>query len=129
MDTRLSIRTLGLQVGDAHMIRNAGGIVTADSLRSLLVSHILLGTEEVMIINHTDCGLLNHTDAEIHERVRQNAGIGVDPLPPFYCFTNLDENVRRQMESLCSHSWLPKKVTIRGFVYEVETGRLREIES
>ncbi len=128
MDTRLSIQTLGLKVGDAHIIRNAGGLVTEDSLRSLLISHHLLGTEEVMIINHTDCGLLNHTEAEILERVSKSAGTEAISPARFHAFTDLDANVREQMEKLFAHPWLPQEVTIRGFVYDVQTGRLREVE-
>src|SRR5215813_7938623 len=100
MDTRLAFRTLGLKVGDAHIIRNAGGIVTEDSLRSLLVSHYLLGTEEFMIINHTDCGLMKTTDEALAATIKQRAGTDALGPPFFYAFRNVDENVRQQLQKL-----------------------------
>src|SRR5499425_3595381 len=93
MDTRLSIRTLGLKTGDAHVIRNAGGIVTDDSLRSLLVSHYLLGTEEFMIINHTDCGLMHTSEQALRERIQTASGTAAIAPAFFYAFQNIDENV------------------------------------
>jgi carbonic anhydrase len=128
MDTRLSIRTLGLQTGDAHIIRNAGGIVTEDALRSLVVSHHLLGTEEIMVINHTDCGLMQATEQELRTRIQNRAGTAAVSPAFFYAFHNIDENVRHQLEKLNTHPWIPKTVVIRGFVYDVTTGKLREIK-
>jgi carbonic anhydrase len=127
MDTRLSIRTLGLHTGDAHIIRNAGGIVTDDSLRSLLVSHHLLGTEEFMIINHTDCGLMQATEEELRTRIQNRAGTAAIAPAFFYAFQNIDENVRNQLQKLRTHPWIPKEVVARGFVYDVASGRLREV--
>src|SRR5579862_4091488 len=127
MDTRLSIRTLGLKTGDAHIIRNAGGIVTDDSLRSLLVSHYLLGTEEFMVINHTDCGLMRSTEQDLRARIEKCTGTTATAPARFYTFQDLDENVRHQLQKLRAHPWIPKKVALRGFVYDVVTGRLREI--
>lgn len=131
MDTRLSRSTLGLAEGDAHILRNAGGIVTEDALRSLLVSHHLLGTEEFMIINHTDCGLMGASEEEIRERIASRTGsrTGSEAAEPatFHAFTDLDQNVRRQMGKLRSHPWVPQEVPVRGFVYDVATGRLREV--
>src|SRR5580765_7019720 len=97
MDTRLSIRTLGLMIGDAHIIRNAGGIVTDDSLRSLLISHYLLGTEEFMVINHTDCGLMHTTEQDLRERIENSTGTAAIAPARFYAFQNIDENVRHQL--------------------------------
>jgi carbonic anhydrase len=128
MDTRLSIRTLGLQTGDAHIIRNAGGIVTEDALRSLVVSHHLLGTEEIMVINHTDCGLMQATEQELRTRIQNRAGTAAVSPAFFYAFQNIDENVRHQLEKLDTHPWIPKTVVVRGFVYDVTTGKLREIK-
>jgi carbonic anhydrase len=128
MDTRLSIRTLGLQTGDAHIIRNAGGIVTEDALRSLVVSHHLLGTEEIMVINHTDCGLMQATEQELRTRIQNRAGTAAVSPAFFYAFQNIDENVRHQLEKLNTHPWIPKTVVVRGFVYDVTTGKLREIK-
>jgi len=128
MDTRLSIRTLGLKTGDAHIIRNAGGIVTDDSLRSLLVSHYLLGTEEFMIINHTDCGLMHTTEQDLRTRIQNRTGTAAIAPAFFYAFQNIEENVRHQLQKLGTHPWIPEKVMVRGFVYDVTTGLLREIK-
>ena len=127
MDTRLSIRTLGLKTGDAHIIRNAGGIVTEDSLRSLVVSHYLLGTVEFMVINHTDCGLMQTSEEDLRRRIQNRAGTAAVAPAFFYAFQNIEENVRHQLQKLRTHPWVPKEVAVRGFVYDVASGRLREI--
>jgi carbonic anhydrase len=127
MDTRLSIRTLGLKTGDAHIIRNAGGIVTEDTLRSLVISHYLLDTKEFMVINHTDCGLMLASEQDLRNRIQNRAGTAAISPAFFYAFQNIDENVRHQLQKLRSHPWVPKEVIVRGFVYDVTTGRLREI--
>jgi carbonic anhydrase len=128
MDTRLSIRTLGLKTGDAHIIRNAGGIVTEDTLRSLVVSHYLLGTEEIMVINHTDCGLTQTSEQDLQSRIRSSAGTAAVAPAFFYAFQDVEENVRHQLQKLRSHPWISGRVTVRGFVYDVATGLLREIK-
>ncbi len=128
MDTRLSIRTLGLKTGDAHIIRNAGGIVTDDTLRSLLVSHYLLGTEEFMIINHTDCGLTNTSEQDLRTLIQNRTGTAAIAPAYFYAFQNIEENVHHQLQKLRTHPWVPKTVAVRGFVYDVTTGLLREIK-
>src|SRR5438105_3642073 len=112
MDTRLSIRTLGLKPGDAHIIRNAGGIVTDDSLRSLVISHYLLGTEEIMVINHTDCGLMHATEQELRTRIQNRAGTVAVAPAFFYAFQNLEENVEHQLQKLRSHPWIPKEIVV-----------------
>jgi carbonic anhydrase len=127
MDTRLSIRTLGLKTGDAHIIRNAGGIVTEDTLRSLVVSHYLLDTREFMVINHTDCGLMLTSEQDLRERIQNRTGTAAVSPAFFYAFKNIEENVRHQLEKLRTHPWVPKDVVVRGFVYDVASGRLREI--
>jgi len=129
MDTRFSIRTLGLKTGDAHIIRNAGGIVTDDALRSLVVSHHLLGTEEIMVINHTDCGLMQISEQDLRTTIQNRTG--TDAVAPafFYTFQNIEENVRHQMQKLRTHPWIADKVVVRGFVYDVATGLLREIKN
>src|ERR1700682_1061325 len=127
MDTRLSIRTLGLKTGDAHIIRNAGGIVTEDSLRSLVVSHYLLGTEEFMVINHTDCGLMQTTEQDLRTRIQNRAGTAAVAPAFFYSVSNIEENVPHPLQKLRTHPWIPKKVAVRGFVYDVSSGLLREI--
>jgi carbonic anhydrase len=128
MDTRLAIVTLGLRTGDAHIIRNAGGIVTDDSLRSLLVSHYLLGTEEFMIINHTDCGLMRTTEEDLRTRIQNAAGTAAIAPAFFYAFRDIEQNVRHQLQKLRTHPWIPKKVVARGFIYDVTSGLLREVK-
>jgi carbonic anhydrase len=128
MDTRLSIRTLGLRTGDAHIIRNAGGIVTEDALRSLVISHYLLGTEEIMVINHTDCGLMLSSEQDLRRRIEERTGTAAVSPAFFYTFQNVEENVRHQLQKLRTHPWIPESIAVRGFVYEVTSGRLREIK-
>lgn len=127
MDVRLSIRTLGLREGDAHIIRNAGGIVTDDTLRSLVVSHYLVGTAEFMVINHTDCGLMHTSEQRMRARIQNRTGTAAVAPASFYTFQNVEENVRHQLQKLRTHPWVPKTVAVRGFVYDVTRGRLREI--
>ena len=127
MDTRLGKLTLGLADGDAHILRNAGGIVTDDVIRSLVVSHFLLGTAECMIINHTDCGLMRQREDELRKLVVERAGAESEAPARFFAFDDLDENVRRQMQKLRVHPWVPRELPVRGFVYDVKTGRLREV--
>src|SRR5271154_5817067 len=110
MDTRLSIRTLGLKTGDAHVIRNAGGIVTEDTLRSLVVSHYLLGTEEIMVINHTDCGLMHTSEQDLRSRIQSRTGTDAVAPASFYTFQNIEENVRLQLQKLRAHPWIPESV-------------------
>lgn len=126
MDTRLSYRAMGLRPGDAHIIRNAGGIVTADALRSLLVSKYLLGTREIMIVNHTDCGLMKATEEEIQRRIEREAGVPASTPVTFHAFRDIAANVRQQMRSLMAHSWIGD-TAIRGFVFHVEDGHLQEV--
>jgi carbonic anhydrase len=128
MDTRLSIQTLGLKAADAHIIRNAGGIVTDDTLRSLVISHHLLGTEEFMVINHTDCGLMHTTEQDLRTRIQNRTGTAAVAPAFFYAFQNIEQNVREQIQKLRSHPWIPETVTVRGFVYDVSSGKLREIQ-
>jgi carbonic anhydrase len=129
MDTRLSILTLGLKTGDAHIIRNAGGIVTEDTLRSLVISHHLLGTEEIMVINHTDCGLMQASEHDLRTTIQNRTGTAAIAPAFFYAFQNIDENVRHQMQKLRTHPWIADKVVVRGFVYDVDSGLLREIKN
>jgi carbonic anhydrase len=127
MDTRLSIRTLGLQTGDAHIIRNAGGIVTEDSLRSLIISHHVLGTEEIMVINHTDCGLMQATEQEMRTAIENRTGIAEAVPTLFHAFKDVDENVRHQLRKLHAHPWIANQAVARGFVYDVASGLLHEV--
>ena len=128
MDARIDpAKALGLEEGDAHVIRNAGGIVTEDSLRSLVVSHYLLGTAEFMVINHTDCGLMQTSEEDLRRRIQNRAGTAALAPAFFYAFQNIEENVRHQLQKLRTHPWVPKEVAVRGFVYDVASGRLREV--
>ena len=128
MDARLTVeKVLGLNTGDAHVIRNAGGIFTEDALRSVLISHYLLGTRELMFIHHTDCGMLTFKDAELAEKLRQKCGTATVVPTAFHSFTNLEEDLREQMEKARAHPWVPKDMPIRGFIYDVKTGKLSEV--
>ncbi|HEY4978376.1 MAG TPA: carbonic anhydrase [Candidatus Acidoferrum sp.] len=128
MDTRLSIQTLGLKTADAHIIRNAGGIVTEDTLRSLIISHHLLGTEEIMVINHTDCGLMQASEEDLRTRIQNRTGTAAVSPAFFYAFQNIEENVRHQLQKLRTHPWIPARVVVRGFAYDVTSGLLREVK-
>ena len=127
MDTRITLAALGLRPQDAHFIRNAGGIVTDDALRSLIVSHYFLGTNEVMVINHTDCGLMKHNEADMHKHIEHEAGVAANLPVTFHAFSDVEKNVRQQVAKLRSHSWIREGLTIRGFVFDVKTGKLREV--
>jgi carbonic anhydrase len=125
MDARLTVEdALGLRTGDAHIIRNAGGLATDDAIRSLVLSQHLLGTEEVIVVEHTGCGMLTFEDEPVREQIAETTGETVDlPLRPF---ANLEANLRAQVERIRSHPWV-KDVPVSGLVYEVESGRLRQI--
>jgi carbonic anhydrase len=128
MDSRILFEhCLGLHPWDAHMIRNAGGIATDDALRSLIVSHHLLDTQEFIIINHTDCGLLRVREDELRSTLTRKMGADADEPKHFHAFDDLEENVRIQMQRVKSHPWIPKHIPVRGFVYDVKTGRLKEV--
>jgi carbonic anhydrase len=116
---------LGLGEGDAHVIRNAGGVVTDDEIRSLSISQRLLGTEEIMLIHHSDCGMLTFHDDDFRSQVQEDTGI--KPEWAAEAFDDLDEDVRQSVARIKASPFIPKKDKVRGFVYEVETGRLREV--
>jgi len=126
MDARLDpARALGLEVGDAHVIRNAGGVVTDDAIRSLAISQRLLGTKEIILIHHTDCGMLTFTDDEVKAQIEQDTGI----RPPFALesFKDVDADVRQSIARIAASPFVPDKSRVRGFVYDVKTGKLREV--
>jgi carbonic anhydrase len=126
MDARLDVVSLlGLEVGDAHIIRNAGGVVTDDEIRSLAISQRLLGTTEIVLVHHTDCGMLTFTDDEFKRQIQDDTGI--KPEWAAEAFSDLDEDVRQSIARVKSSPFLPNKDSVRGFVYEVESGRLREV--
>jgi carbonic anhydrase len=127
MDARLNVhKLLGLEDGDAHVIRNAGGVVTDDEIRSLAISQRLLGTTEIMLIHHTDCGMLTFTDDEFRGQVE--AETGVRPEWAAESFSDLEGDVRQSIARIQASPFIPNKDSIRGFVYEVESGRLREVQ-
>ncbi len=128
MDARLTVeQVLGLKTGDAHIIRNAGGIVTEDALRSLIISHHLLGTQEFMIINHTDCGMLTFKDDDLREKLQKETHTDTVAPTAFHSFEKLEVNVRQQIQKIKSHPWIPKHIPVRGFIYDVKTGKLNEV--
>ena len=125
MDARLiPTKVLGLQEGDAHVIRNAGGVVTDDAIRSLAISQRLLGTEEIVLIHHTDCGMLTFKDDDFKQSIQDETG--VKPAWAAEAFSDIDEDVRQSIARIKASPFIPRK-NVRGFVYEVETGKLREV--
>jgi len=127
MDARLNpYGALGLSEGDAHIIRNAGGVVTDDVVRSLAISQRLLGTQEIVLVHHTDCGMLTFRDDEVKAQIEADTGI----RPPFAleAFPDVDADVRQSVARIKASPFIPHKDSVRGFVYEVETGRLREVK-
>lgn len=126
MDARLNVYgMLGLTEGDAHVIRNAGGVVTDDEIRSLAISQRLLGTEEIVLIHHTGCGMLTFTDEEFRGAIEKDTGIR--PSWAAEAFPDLDADVRQSIARIKASPFIPHKDSVRGFVYDVETGRLREV--
>lgn len=128
MDARLMVdKVLGLKTGDAHIIRNAGGLITSDALRSLIISHHLLGTEEFIIINHTDCGMLTFKGDKLRTKLEKETGITSNVPRNFLSFTDVKTNVLQQIEKIREHPWIPQQIPVRGFVYNVKTGKLKEV--
>jgi carbonic anhydrase len=126
MDARLNVYgMLGLREGDAHVIRNAGGVITDDEIRSLAISQRLLGTREIVLIHHTDCGMLTFSDDELKQQIQED--VGVKPHFSMESFSDLEEDVRQSIARIKHSPFIPNKDSVRGFIYEVETGRLREV--
>jgi len=126
MDARLHVyELLGLSEGEAHVIRNAGGVATDDAIRSLVISQRLLGTKEIVLIHHTDCGMLTFTDDDVKSQIE--ADVGIRPHFALEAFSDLDQAVRQSMARIQASPFIPVKDSVRGFVYDVGTGRLREI--
>jgi carbonic anhydrase len=126
MDARLQPnRILGLEEGEAHVIRNAGGVVTDDEIRSLAISQRLLGTEEIILMHHTDCGMLTFTDEDFRRSLQEE--VGIKPSWATEAFSDLEEDVRQSVARIKASPFIPHKDGVRGFIYEVETGRLREV--
>ena len=126
MDARLDVyRILGLKEGEAHVIRNAGGVVTDDEIRSLAISQRLLGTQEIILIHHTDCGMLTFTDDEFKKSCQDDTGI--KPTWAAEAFPDLDEDVRQSIARIKASPFIPNKGSVRGFVFDVATGKLNEV--
>ena len=126
MDARLNPSyLLGLEEGDAHVIRNAGGVITDDEIRSLAISQRLLGTEEIILIHHTDCGMLTFQDDDFRRQIQEDTGI--KPQWAAESFADLEEDVRQSKARIEASPFVPRKDLIRGFIYDVDTGRLQEV--
>ncbi len=126
MDARLNVYDiLGLAEGEAHVIRNAGGVITDDEIRSLAISQRLLGTEEIILIHHTDCGMLTFTDDDFKKSIQDD--VGVKPPWSAEAFPDLDEDVRQSIARIKGSPFIPHKDAVRGFVFDVETGKLNEV--
>ncbi len=129
MDARLKVGAiLGLDEGDAHVIRNAGGIISTDALRSLVISQHLLGTNEVILIHHTDCGMLTFKDDDLYDKVEEN--VGSRPTASDFepgSFSDLEGDVKKSLEAVRSYRFLLHTDSVRGFVYDVKTGKLNEV--
>jgi carbonic anhydrase len=128
MDARINpYGLLGLSEGDAHVIRNAGGVITADAIRSLAISQRLLATQEIMLIHHTDCGMLTFTDDEFRDQVL--ADTGIKPEWAAEAFGDLEQDVRQSIARITASPFIPRKDSVRGFIYDVKSGSLREVTS
>ena len=126
MDARLDVHgLLGLQLGDAHVIRNAGGVVTEDEIRSLAISQRLLGTEEIVLIHHTDCGMLTFTDEDFRTAIEQDTGVRPDWHSE--AFADVEADVRTCLKRILDSPFIPDKHSVRGFVFDVGTGKLSEV--
>jgi carbonic anhydrase len=126
MDSRMDlVGLLGLELGDAHMIRNAGGVVTDDAIRSLAISQRMLGTREIVLLHHTDCGMLTFSDDEFKRSLLDETGI--KPAWAVEAFDDLDEDVRQSIARIQASPFIPHKDSVRGFVYDVHTGAVREV--
>lgn len=129
MDARINVEeTLGLSIGQAHIIRNAGGIATEDAIRSLIISHELLGTKEFVVLNHTDCGLLKFTDKDFQKKLTDKYKSDASKVQ-FHSFPNLEENVRDQIKKIRSTPFFSQDVSVYGFIYNVKTGKINRVSS
>ena len=129
MDTRINVENvLGLNVGEAHIIRNAGGIATDDAIRSLIISHELLGTKEFIVLNHTDCGLLKFTDNDLQKQLTDKYNTDASEVK-FHSFPNLEQNVRDQIKKIKSTPFFSPDISVFGFIYDVKTGKIIRISN
>lgn len=127
MDARLMVQDfLGLKNGEAHIIRNAGGLATDDAIRSLIISHELLGTNEFLVVNHTDCGMLTFKDSDLQAKLKEKYKADASKIP-FYSFDDLSDNVKQQVKKIKTTPFIPREILVHGFVYHVENGSLEKI--
>ncbi|MDQ6878735.1 MAG: carbonic anhydrase [Candidatus Dormibacteraeota bacterium] len=128
MDARLDVhKILGLHEGEAHVIRNAGGVATDDAIRSLVISQRLLGTNEIVLIHHTDCGMLTFKDDDVKAKIESE--VGIKPAFALEAFTNLEDDVKQSIARIKASPFIPNKTSVRGFVYDVKSGRLNEVQA
>ena len=128
MDARLDVhKILGLQEGDAHVIRNAGGVATDDAIRSLTISQRLLGTKEIILIHHTDCGMLTFKDDDVKGKIESE--VGIRPAFALEAFPNAEDDVKQSIARIQASPFIPDKKSVRGFVYDVKSGRLNEVHA
>jgi carbonic anhydrase len=128
MDARLDVHNiLGLEEGDAHIIRNAGGVATDDAIRSLVISQRLLGTNEIVLIHHTDCGMLTFKDDELKGAIESE--VGIRPHFALEAFADLEADVKQSVGRIKASPFIPNKANVRGFIYDVKTGRLKEVKT
>lgn len=126
MDARMNVYgMLGLSEGEAHVIRNAGGVVTDDAVRSLVISQRLLGTEEIILIHHSDCGMLTFNDDDVKAQIKDD--VGIRPSFALEAFPDPDDDVRQSIARIKASPFIPNKENVRGFVFDVKTGRLNEV--
>src|SRR5260370_33329602 len=127
MDARLDVhKILGLDEGDAHVIRNAGGVATDDAIRSIVISQRLLGTKEIILIHHTDCGMLTFKDDEVKRQIESE--VGIRPAFALAAFPDLEEDVRQSIARIQASPFIPNKSSVRGFIYDVRSGKLDEVK-
>lgn len=128
MDARLTVEQfLGLKTGEAHIFRNAGGLATEDAIRSLIISTQLLGTRTIYVIEHTDCGMFTFQDEQLRRQLKAETGLDTSHLE-FFAFSDLEASVRRQLQRVRETPFLPRDIDLHGFIYDVRTGRLREVQ-
>ncbi|TLZ44891.1 MAG: carbonic anhydrase [Methanobacteriota archaeon] len=127
MDARIDVHAItGLREGDTHVIRNAGGIATEDALRSFIISTELLGTREFLVVSHTDCGMLTFKDRDLQDRLSKKYGTNAEKIN-FNAFSDLEENVRTQVQRIKTNAFIPKGTPVTGFIYDVKTGKLNRV--
>lgn len=128
MDARIDVhKILGLHEGEAHVIRNAGGVATDDAIRSLTISQRLLGTDEIILIHHTDCGMLTFKDDDVKKKIESE--VGIKPAFALEAFDNLEDDVKQSISRIQASPFIPNKSSVRGFVYDVKSGRLNEVRA